>query len=94
MIRAGIVGAVVLLASAVAFVAMWRDKRAAERNARRTPEATLHLIELAGGWPGSLVAQRLFRHKTRKLSYQVVFWCCALVNAGVALWLLGVLPRG
>ena len=94
MIRAGIVAAVVLLASTVALAAMWRDKRAAERGARRTPEATLHLIELAGGWPGSLLAQRLFRHKTRKLSYQVVFWGCVLVNAGVALWVLGALPMG
>lgn len=94
MIKAGIVAAVMLLASAVAFAAMWRDKRAAERGARRTPEATLHLIEVAGGWPGSLVGQRLFRHKTRKLSYQAVFWGCVLVNTAAALWLLGVLPRG
>ena len=41
----------------------------------RTPESTLHLLELLGGWPGGLVAQQVFRHKTRKFSYQLTFWC-------------------
>lgn len=42
----------------------------AERGRWRTPENTLHVAELLGGWPGALVAQQLFRHKTRKISYQ------------------------
>lgn len=50
------------------------DKRLAESGDHRVPEATLHLIELAGGWPGALVAQRRYRHKTAKVSYQLVFW--------------------
>ena len=61
-------------ASLVSFLQYWRDKRSAQSGGRRTAENTLHLVELAGGWPGALVAQQIFRHKTRKASYQAVFW--------------------
>ena len=50
------------------------DKRSAETGRWRTPENTLHITELLGGWPGALVAQQVFRHKTRKVSFQVVVW--------------------
>jgi uncharacterized membrane protein YsdA (DUF1294 family) len=59
------------------------DKRAAQAGRRRTPENTLHLLSLAGGWPGALVAQRLFRHKTRKRSFQVAFWFTVVANCGL-----------
>lgn len=57
------------------FIAIYRDKRKSMNGQWRTPESTLHLLELLGGWPGGLAAQQLFRHKTRKLSYQLTFWC-------------------
>lgn len=68
--------------SLIAFVAMWRDKRAAIAASRnRTPEASLHALELLGGWPGSLLAQQLFRHKTRKLHYLMVLWLIVALHA-------------
>ncbi len=45
------------------------DKRQARRGRWRVPEATLHLWEVLGGWPGSWIARRHFRHKTAKRSY-------------------------
>lgn len=66
--------------SALAFLAYWRDKRSAERNDWRTPEQSLHLLELLGGWPGAFLAQQVFRHKTRKLSFQLVFWAIVLLH--------------
>jgi len=57
------------------FIAIYRDKRKSMNGQWRTPESTLHLLELLGGWPGGLVAQQVFRHKTRKLAYQLAFWC-------------------
>ena len=61
--------------SLLCFIATYRDKRKSMNKQWRTPELTLHLLELLGGWPGGLVAQQVFRHKTRKLSYQLTFWC-------------------
>lgn len=73
-------GAVYLVMSAVAFFLYWRDKRQARADGWRTPEKILHGVELLGGWPGALVAQQAFRHKTRKLSFQLVFWLIVLLH--------------
>lgn len=74
--------------SLVLFAMYWIDKRAAQRGAQRTAEKTLHLFELCCGWPGALLAQQVFRHKTRKGSYQFVFWLAVLANLGALGWLL------
>ena len=58
----------------------WSDKRAAEHSEQRTPENVLHLSELLGGWPGALLAQQMLRHKTRKASYQQIFWLIILAH--------------
>lgn len=68
------------LVSVVTFCLYWSDKRKAQNDSWRTPEKILHAMELAGGWPGALVAQQVFRHKTRKVSYQVVFWLIVLLH--------------
>ncbi len=64
------------------------DKRAAMRGHRRIPEKRLHLFELLCGWPGALLAQQLFRHKTRKGSFRSIFWLCVLLNMSALAWLL------
>ncbi len=64
-----------------------KDKAAAQRGRWRTPENTLHLVALLGGWPGALMAQGLFHHKRSKRSFQAAFWLTVLVNC-VALYLL------
>jgi len=62
------------IVSVLAFFLYWADKRKARADAWRTPENVLHAVELAGGWPGALIAQQVFRHKTRKVSFQILFW--------------------
>ena len=75
-------------ASLVAWLMYRSDKVAAQREHQRIPEANLHLASLLGGWPGALIAQQAFRHKTIKQPFQVVFWVTVALNlAGVA-WLL------
>ena len=74
------------VASAVAFLAHGRDKRAAIKGRRRTPEARLHLYELLGGWPGAVLAMLLFRHKTRKASYLAVTAVIVLGWISVGAW--------
>lgn len=71
--------------SLLAFLLYWNDKRKARADHWRTPENVLHAVELAGGWPGALLAQQLFRHKTRKLSFQLVFWIIVLLHQ--VLWI-------
>ncbi|SEN22982.1 Uncharacterized membrane protein YsdA, DUF1294 family [Pseudomonas sp. ok272] len=66
--------------SVLAFFLYWSDKRKARTDRWRTPENVLHGVELAGGWPGALIAQQVFRHKTRKVSYQVLFWIIVLLH--------------
>ena len=62
----------------------YRDKRAAERGRRRTPESVLHLLEFLGGWPCAFWAQRILRHKIRKVAYQIVFWIIGLLHQFLA----------
>lgn len=70
--------------STFTFVIYALDKRAAVKQRPRTPEFTLHLLELCGGWPGAFFAQHLIRHKNAKVSFQIIFWLIALLH--IAAW--------
>ena len=76
------------LMSLVAFATYAADKAQAGLGKGRVSERALHLIELAGGWPGALVAQRQFRHKTRKARFQLIFWLIVLIHLIAVWWLL------
>jgi uncharacterized membrane protein YsdA (DUF1294 family) len=69
--------------SAVAFVMYGIDKRRAVRQRPRVSERTLHLLALGGGWPGAYLASRLFRHKTLKISFRVVFWLTVALHVAI-----------
>ena len=66
--------------SMIAFVLYAIDKRRAIKNKPRISERTLHTLNLLGGWPGAHLAQKLFRHKTLKVSFRFVFWLIVLVH--------------
>lgn len=82
----------VAVTSLWAFVAYGIDKRRAQTGNRRVSEKTMHLLALVGGWPGALIGQQVFRHKTQKLSFQLVFWMVIVLHlglvGGVAYWML------
>ena len=79
-----------LLISAVSYLLYRMDKLRAGTGTSRVPEWVLHASELCGGWPGAFMAQRVYRHKTAKLRFQVVFWLIILVHHLLALnFLLG-----
>ena len=69
------------LVSVATFLAYGWDKRSSIRQRRRTPERTLHLMELCGGWPGAWAGQQVFRHKRRKREFMLVFWATVALHA-------------
>ncbi|WP_374582771.1 DUF1294 domain-containing protein [Pseudoduganella sp.] len=103
---AATLAALYALASVACFIAYALDKSAARHGRRRTPERTLLLLGLAGGWPGALAAQRLLRHKSAKTSFLLKFWLTVALNLAVlaaigasqAGWIslggLAILPQG
>jgi len=77
---------IVLVMSGVCFAVYGWDKRRAATGGRRVPERTLHILAFLGGWPGAWMGQRHFRHKTKKLSFLIVFWCVALLHVAIVGW--------
>lgn len=76
-----------LVASCVAYLSYMLDKAASLNGQWRTPESTLHLLSLVGGWPGAMLAQRTLRHKTQKQSFQVTYWATVVLNCAALGWL-------
>jgi uncharacterized membrane protein YsdA (DUF1294 family) len=44
---------------------------------------------LLGGWPGALIAQRVFHHKWKKTRYVIVFWMIGGIHALAWAWWFG-----
>ncbi|MCG6898913.1 MAG: cold shock and DUF1294 domain-containing protein [Gammaproteobacteria bacterium] len=79
--------ALYIVGSLFTFIVYAVDKAAAKKGVRRTPENTLHLLSLVGGWPGALIAQQKLRHKSKKQSFRSVFSATVILNCGVFVWL-------
>ncbi len=60
------------------------DKTRAQGGDGRVPELVLHGLSAVGGSPGAFVAMRLFRHKTVKGSFRIMFWCIVVLQLCVA----------
>lgn len=74
--------------SVATYVLYWMDKQQAKNGGRRTPESTLHLCALLGGWPGAVFAQQTLRHKSKKESFRNTFWVTCIVNCAAFAWLI------
>ena len=68
------------LLNAITFLVYAKDKWAAKKDRWRTPEKTLHLLSLFGGWLGAMLAHRYLRHKSQKRSFRVVFWVTVVMH--------------
>lgn len=73
--------------SIVSYVVYAWDKSSAQNKRWRTSEGTLHMFDLAGGWPGALLAQQVLRHKSKKPSFRFVFWVTVLLSVAMVVWL-------
>jgi len=57
--------------------------KASWRSRSRISEKTLWTLSLIGGSVGALIAMHTFRHKTKKLSFQLILVLIILVHAGI-----------
>ena len=73
-------------ASLLCFVLYGADKAAARAGRERISEAMLLSLGLVGGWPGAIVAQQVFRHKTSKRSFRLRFWASVAANVAIFAW--------
>ncbi|MDX1351958.1 MAG: DUF1294 domain-containing protein [Thiomicrorhabdus sp.] len=73
--------------SLLTFMVYWADKSAAQDGRWRTPENTLHILALIGGWPGAMIAQQKLRHKTQKQPFLSIFWLTVIANIVGLYWL-------
>ncbi|MFT7671147.1 MAG: uncharacterized membrane protein YsdA (DUF1294 family) [Planctomycetota bacterium] len=71
------------VASLITFIVYGFDKRRARTGGSRVPEASLHTLELFFGWPGAFAAQQVFRHKTKKVSFRIVYWGIVILHLGL-----------
>lgn len=62
-----------VIINVITFLAMWLDKRKAERGKWRTSEQTLFVLVLLGGGIGGIAGMYTFRHKTQKPRFVVGF---------------------
>jgi uncharacterized membrane protein YsdA (DUF1294 family) len=59
------------------------DKARAGTRLSRVPEAVLHGLVLLGGTLGGWGGMVLFRHKTIKASFRLVFWLIVVLQVGL-----------
>ena len=62
-----------ILVNVVLFIMMGIDKKKAREKAWRIPERNLLLLGFFGGGLGGLLGMHHFRHKTKHLSFKVIF---------------------
>ena len=55
----------------IGFLAMWLDKRKAEKGRWRIQEKTLFMLTAIGGGIGTIFGMYTFRHKTQKLAFTI-----------------------
>lgn len=67
---------------------MGLDKLKAQKDWRRIPEKNLLIIGLLAGGVGGLIGQQLFRHKTRKPLFWLVFVLSFFLHLALWFWLV------
>ncbi|MGM8870066.1 DUF1294 domain-containing protein [Psychrobacter sp. 2Y5] len=70
------------------YITYARDKAAAQNNEWRTPESTLHLLSILGGWVGAMVAQTYLRHKSQKPDFRLAYYLTVVINLAGLLFIM------
>jgi uncharacterized membrane protein YsdA (DUF1294 family) len=83
-----------LAVNVVAFCYYGWDKMRAVGARSRVPEVVLHGLAVAGGTVGAYLGMRLFRHKTVKGSFRLIFWVIAVLQVCLVVAVLWMLLKG
>jgi uncharacterized membrane protein YsdA (DUF1294 family) len=76
------------LINLIAFFYFGLDKFKSQINSWRVSEKTLWLLALLGGSAGSLCGMYFFRHKTKKVSFQLVLGLIIVLHLGILILIL------
>ena len=82
-------GTLYLVMGIASMLLYWFDKRYALTGRSRVREISLHLSDAFFGIAGGLVAQHVFRHKTRKRSFRYITRLIFVVHATLLAAILG-----
>lgn len=77
-----------VLIGVVTYAMYAKDKSAAQQGTWRTPESSLHLLSILGGWVGAMLAQNYLRHKTQKSEFRLVYYLTVIINLALLLYLI------
>ena len=85
------IGCWLVSVNVVTFACYGFDKVRARGTDGRVPELVLHGLSAVGGSPGAYLAMRLFRHKTVKGSFRILFWCIVVLQLSLAAYVAKLL---
>ena len=74
-----------LIVNVIGFVLMLVDKKRAQNNQWRIKEATLFLSAAIGGSIGSMLGMKVFRHKTKHLSFLIGMPVIFIIQVGLVI---------
>jgi|WetSurMetagenome_2_1015567.scaffolds.fasta_scaffold233320_3 uncharacterized membrane protein YsdA (DUF1294 family) len=83
-----IYGIWIAAASVLTFLLYGFDKAQSKTEGWRIPEAYLHGLALAGGFPGGWAGRAIFHHKTRKGFFVLVLVLSTMIHLGLGYWLI------
>jgi uncharacterized membrane protein YsdA (DUF1294 family) len=64
------------------------DKSQARKHGRRIPERTLFLLAGLGGAIGSILGMRIWRHKTKHISFVIGMPVLLAIHIAVVYWIM------
>lgn len=76
-----------LLVNVGSLLLMGFDKLSAKMNFERVPEVIFFLISLAGGFAGVTLGMIIFRHKTRRIGFQLKILAAAILAILILLFM-------
>ena len=68
------------------FIFYGMDKLAAVKGWHRSRERHFYVLALCGGWPGSVLGQIVFHHKTKKTRFRRWFYFMMVTNVLTMGW--------